>query len=534
MARNDPRAVDRLIERILDAEPADWPRLDTPPTGAEREFEALQTLSDIARAFRRFDAPARAPRAPTLFQWGHLAVLEKIADGGSSEVYRAWDAGLGMHVALKLLRPDAAAPRARVFLDEARRLAKIRHRNVLSVYGAAAHDGRPGLWCEWIDGHSLTRQVGEHGPLGADEAVVLGIALCRALGAVHAAGLLHGDVKPDNVLRERGGRIVLADLGAGGEPAAVNASLRSAATPAWLAPEVLRGALRTPPQDLYALGGVLQYVLGGHVPDPSRPGADLERPDLPATLREVIARARAADPDRRYADADEMQRALAACIEGNPAVAVPPRPRSRRRLAFAAAGMLALAAIAAGAWRLRAPSVPLQAQVELLRHRGEASEAIADGTPIALGDRLSFAVSGTQPLWLYAYNADDRGALQRLFPLAGLEATNPLPPGDRIEIPGRWQGRAMRFEVSSSATAEDFLLVAATAPIARLEALAGEPAVADAEVRARGTALVVPATSGLPGTRLDALAAELAADAGAPRLWRFHLPHRDSGASREP
>jgi hypothetical protein len=60
MARNDPRAVDRLIERILDAEPADWPRLDTPPTGAEREFEALQTLSDIARAFSRATAACRA------------------------------------------------------------------------------------------------------------------------------------------------------------------------------------------------------------------------------------------------------------------------------------------------------------------------------------------------------------------------------------------------------------------------------------------------------------------------------------------
>lgn len=534
MARNDPRAVDRLIERILDAQPADWPAQETPPAGAEREFEALQTLSDIARAFRRFDAPTRATRAPALFQWGHLAVQEKIADGGSSEVYRAWDAGLGTHVALKLLRPDAGAPRARVFLDEARRLARVRHRNVLSVYGAAVHDGRPGLWCEWIDGHSLARQVGEHGALGADEAVVLGIALCRALGAVHAAGLLHGDVKPDNVLRERGGRIVLADLGAGGEPAAVNASLRSAATPAWLAPEVLQGALRTPQQDLYALGGVLQYVLSARVPDPSRPGADLGHADLPAPLREVIERARAADPRLRYADAGGMQRALAACIDGHREAATPPPVRVRRRLAFAAAGVFALAAIAAGAWWLRPPLPPLQAQVELLRHRGDVSEAIADGTPIVLGDRLSFAVSGTRPLWLYAYNADDRGALQRLFPLDGLEASNPLPPGQRTEIPGRWQGRAMRFEVSSSATAEDFLLVAADAPIERLEAVAGEPAITDAEVHARGTARVVPATSGLPGTRLDALAAELAAGPGAPRLWRFRLPHRESGATREP
>src|SRR5690606_36661166 len=140
MARNDPRAVDRLIERILDAEPADWPPLDAAPDGAEREFEALQTLSDIARAFRRFDAPGRAPRPQALFRWRTLAVQEKGAECVSSEVYRAWDARLGTQVALKLLPPDAGAPRALAFLDEARRLAKVRHHNVLSVYGAASHD----------------------------------------------------------------------------------------------------------------------------------------------------------------------------------------------------------------------------------------------------------------------------------------------------------------------------------------------------------------------------------------------------------
>ena len=525
MARSDPRAVDRLIERILDAEPADWPPLDAAPDGAEREFEALQTLSDIARAFRRFDVPLRRVHPPALFRWGHLVVQAKVASGGSSEVYRAWDAGLGADVALKLLRSDATQPmRVPAFLDEARRLAKVRHHNVLSVYGAAVQDGRPGLWCEWIDGQSLAQQVAAQGPLGADEAVVLGLALCRALAAVHAAGLLHGDVKPDNVLRERGGRIVLADLGAGGEPAEVNASLRSAATFAWLAPEVMQGALRAPAHDLYALGGVLQYVLSGRIPDPAQPGADLERVDVPARLHEVIARARAADPARRYADAASMQQALAACLDGAAdGGARTAAPRGQRVGAIALA-TLALMLAMAGAWWLRAPP-PLQADVQLLRHRGELTQAIGDGSTIALGDRLSFTVTGTQPLWLYAYNADDRGALQRLFPLPGLETQNPLPPGRAIEVPGRWQGRAMRFEVSSSAATEEFLLVAASAPVARLEALADDAAITDAGVRARGTALLVPATGGLPGTRLDVLTAELAGAPGAPRIWRFRLPH---------
>src|SRR5690606_28085255 len=149
--------------------------------------------------------------------------------------------------------------------------ARVRHPNVLSVYGAAVHDGRAGLWCEWIDGENLAERVARDGPFGVDETIVTGIALCRALAAVHAAGLLHGDVKPENVLRERGGRIVLVDLGAGGEPAQVNAGLRSHATRAWLAPEVLDGALRTPQHDLYALGGVLQFLLDGRRPTEAAP-----------------------------------------------------------------------------------------------------------------------------------------------------------------------------------------------------------------------------------------------------------------------
>ena len=206
MPRPDPQEIDRLIERILDAEPADWPPLEARTSGLQRELEALQTVSDIARAFRRMDAKPRAVPDSVQFRWGHLAVLEKVASGGSADIYRAWDAGLGCHVALKLLRDDSSTSTARRFLDEAGRLARIRYHNVLSVYGAASHDGRPGLWCDWIDGHTLTAQIVEHGPMGPDETIVLGIALCRALAAVHAAGLLHGDVKPDNILREQIGR----------------------------------------------------------------------------------------------------------------------------------------------------------------------------------------------------------------------------------------------------------------------------------------------------------------------------------------
>ncbi len=525
MPRPDPQEIDRLIERILDAEPADWPPLEARTSGLQRELEALQTVSDIARAFRRMDAKPRAVPDSVQFRWGHLAVLEKVASGGSADIYRAWDAGLGCHVALKLLRDDSSTSTARRFLDEAGRLARIRHHNVLSVYGAASHDGRPGLWCDWIDGHTLTAQIVEQGSMGPDETIVLGIALCRALAAVHAAGLLHGDVKPDNILRERGGRIVLADLGAGGEPAAVNASLRSEATPAWLAPEVLAGAMRTPQQDLFALGGVLQYVLGARVPDPARLGAHLDRADVPAALRGVIERARSADPAQRFAHAQEMEHALLACL-ASPANPSPSGGGLRRGLLLAAA-LAMIAALATGLWPRVPQSLPLDVEVSLQRQRGESVETINDGAAVTLGDRLSFRTHGNQAVWLYIYNADDRGELQQLFPLRGLDTSNPLPAGRGVEIPGRAQGQVMRFEVSSSANAEDFLLVASAAPVESLEAMNLANAQIQDEVNPRGTARLVAATPKLPGTRLDSMAAELAAADPSLRLWRFRLPHQD-------
>jgi hypothetical protein len=513
MARLDPDELERLIERILDAEPADWSTHADAGSGTQPEADALHTLADIARAFRRFGAP---PTEPELFRWGSLRVLERVGAGACNEMFRAWDPALGVMVALKLLPCAASSSRARGFLDEARRLARVRSAGVRGVYGAAIHDARAGLWCEWIDGESLAERVARDGPFGVEETIVAGLALCRALGAVHGAGLLHGDVKPENVLRERGGRIVLIDLGAGGEPAAINAGLRSTASPAWLAPEVLHGALRAPQHDLYALGGVLHFLLQGE--RPRSDGVDAPaRADIPAPLRALLARARAADPAQRFGDAAAFEQALLACLER--ARNAPAIPR-RRRLLLGAAGA-AIATVVVGL-AIRAWHVPIDTSIELalLRTRGEVVEAIVDGAAVVVGDGLSFRLRSTRPVWLYAFNADDHGGAQRLFPLPGLDQSNPLAAGIELEIPGPVQGRRMRFEVSSQAAVEDFLVVAAHAPLARLEPSDAAPAA----VRTRGTALVVPADDGLPATELDALARELDS-AGGTRLWRFRLPH---------
>src|SRR5690606_5243201 len=140
-------------------------------------------------------------------------VRGRIGAGSSGEVFDAFDTVLERDVALKLLRgDDAVQPRA--FIAEARRLAQVRHPNVLAVYGAAVHGGRAGMWSDRIVGVSLRERVAAGGPMDWDEVLPIGEQLVGALQAVHGAGLVHGDLKPANVMREQdSGRIVLMDFG---------------------------------------------------------------------------------------------------------------------------------------------------------------------------------------------------------------------------------------------------------------------------------------------------------------------------------
>src|SRR6187402_2939314 len=133
----------RWLDALLDGE--------APPAGAVAPSAALGKLARLQRAFADLqwaELEAPAAHAPVLFQWGHLAVLASIGVGGFGEVYRAFDPMLHREVALKLRRTgNQFAPVAgRAFIEEARRLAQVRHPHVLAVHGAAVHDGRAGIW----------------------------------------------------------------------------------------------------------------------------------------------------------------------------------------------------------------------------------------------------------------------------------------------------------------------------------------------------------------------------------------------------
>jgi serine/threonine-protein kinase len=268
------------------------------------------------------------PSTQPLDRWGHLELIEQIGQGSFGDVYRARDTRLDRDVALKLLRKGRqTAELAEKILHEGRILARVRHRNVVTVFGVEEQDGRIGLWMEYIRGRTLEQLLRSTGSFGAREAALIGQELCRALAAVHKAGLVHRDIKAQNVMREEGGRLVLMDFGAGQDAHAAGAapSGRLTGTPLYLAPELFRGGEATVRSDIYGLGVLLFHLVTGQYPVSASSLDDLRqahregrrfrlhdaRPDLADDFARVVERAAHPEADRRYASAGALQEALA-------------------------------------------------------------------------------------------------------------------------------------------------------------------------------------------------------------------------------
>ena len=331
-------------------------------------------------AWSRASEPGRraAADAPPGAQWGRLALLDRIGAGTSCEVYRAWDTALHREVALKLLHETGSLRDARTrLLEEARRLARLRHAHVVQVYGAEQHGDRAGLWMELVRGESLEQMVAAGGRLGAQEAALIGLDLCAALAAVHGANLLHRDVKAQNVMREHGGRIVLMDFGTGED---LSGTSRLVGTPLYLAPEIFRGQKASVQSDLYSLGVLLFHLATGTYP--VRAGSmeqlanaharrerqslrDL-RPDVAESFVRVVERALDSDPARRFQSAGEFESALRESLDGlaarpsreTPAAEVRPSRQLRFRSSFAAAAAVLLIVVSSLiVWTGRVPGL---------------------------------------------------------------------------------------------------------------------------------------------------------------------------------
>jgi serine/threonine-protein kinase len=320
------------------------------------------------------------------------------ARGGMGIVYRATQLPLGRAVALKLVSPDRAADSTFLarFEREARLAASIEHPNVIPVYAAGEEDGRLYIVMRWVEGTDLHTLIAESGALEPGSAAAVVAQVGAGLDAAHAAGLVHRDVKPANVLiagHDATGHAYLTDFGLTLE---ISADTRLTESGAWLgsvnfmAPEQFEAGRVDMRTDVYALGCLLHTTLTGeppfarrtvaatmraHLDDP--PPRPSDTPGVPEAFDAVVARAMAKRPDDRYQSAGDL---VAAALAASGAVEPPGAPAPAPAAAVAGNGSAGVPEEAATTWLqpVRAERSAAPERPEPLWRKEASGEASAD------------------------------------------------------------------------------------------------------------------------------------------------------------
>ncbi len=250
---------------------------------------------------------------------------ECLGTGGMARVYRVFDRLLGRPVALKILHATGLETPRRL-LHEARAQARVRHEHVLEVYDTGELDDRPYIAVRYVAGGSLADWIAPDPAVGLEKKVRLAAQAAEGLHAAHREGLLHGDVKPSNVLVEEtpDGDLAawICDFGLASEIAEGDHRPGAlAGTPEYMAPELLAGEHTAPDRrsDVFSLGVTLHQLLTGELPPRAAVGwSDLRRraPELPADLAAIVARCLAEDPDQRYPSARAVAEELRRYLDG--------------------------------------------------------------------------------------------------------------------------------------------------------------------------------------------------------------------------
>jgi serine/threonine-protein kinase len=315
---------------------------------------------------------------------------ELVGTGGMSSVFRAHDTLLERRVALKLLHEHFAEDEEQVerFKREARAVAQLSHPNIVTVIDRGERDGRQFIVFEYVDGENLKELVIREGPLPVRRALEVALQVAEALAFAHNHGLVHRDVKPQNVLLPSGGGAKVTDFGIARSLDVEGLSRTGSVvgTSHYIAPEQAHGAAVDARTDVYSLGAVLFELLTGEVPFPGEsfvavalrhvreppPSTRERRSEVSPRLDAAVARAMAKSPDERFQSMGDVVVELAACLDELgpdseheatmvvPAAKAPPPqpprevPRQRRRrrtrlplviataIAVAAAGTVAL------------------------------------------------------------------------------------------------------------------------------------------------------------------------------------------------
>lgn len=353
---------------------------------------------------------------------GRFEVGELLGTGGFAAVFRASDPLLKRDVVVKVLAPAVALGpgAADQLLAEARLIAGIEHPHIVPLYEAGEADGLVYLAMRYFPDGTLTRHLAQSAPVQPAEVARIGIQVADALAAAHQRGVVHLDIKPDNILVDGAGNLAVSDFGI----AQLIASSRPrdldsiSGSPAYMSPEQVAGDAVDGRADLYALGTVLyeaatgtrpargstaHQVLASQVSHPAAPIGSV-RPDFPAELGQVIMRALEKDPAKRWPGAADMGQALRAASSREKLLSPANARRRARRRWYARGGILAAGLLIGfsflGWWAVKilklftsgvppaidasAPNIP-EAMLDSLRAHG-----VGDADPV----RYVFAPSG--------------------------------------------------------------------------------------------------------------------------------------------
>jgi eukaryotic-like serine/threonine-protein kinase len=306
---------------------------------------------------------------------GRYELEELVGHGGMSSVYKAHDTLLERNVALKVLHEQYNADEEFVerFKREARSVAQLQHPNIVTVIDRGEEDGRQYIVFEYIDGENLKELVVRQGRLDVREALAIAVEVARALAFAHGHGLVHRDVKPQNVLLNGDGRAKVTDFGIARsvDVEGMTSTGMVLGTSNYIAPEQASGQPVEAHTDVYALGVVLYEILAGELPFPGEsfvavamkhvheppPNLLEKRPEVPIRIAAAVDRALEKNPEERFPTMDAFAAELEACLaeldrgdDGDATLIVPRLRRGRRRGVWRLpAGIAVLALLAVGA-----------------------------------------------------------------------------------------------------------------------------------------------------------------------------------------
>jgi predicted Ser/Thr protein kinase len=300
---------------------------------------SAETMAIPVRSLSSSSIEEEGRFVPGTLLGGRYRIIALLGRGGMGEVYRATDLALGQSVALKFLPAEAGRDQRLLerFHGEVRIARQVSHPNVCRVYDIGEAEGAPFISMEYVDGEDLASLLTRIGRLPADKAIEIARKICAGLAAAHDRGIIHRDLKPQNIMLNKRGEVIIMDFGLAALAGQLGAADSRSGTPAYMAPEQLKGAEVTARSDIYALGLVLYELFTGKRPFEAKTVRQMLELQESAQLSSMTSIAADIDP--------AVERGIRRCLDPDPNG----RPTSALAVAAAMPGGDPLAAaLAAG------------------------------------------------------------------------------------------------------------------------------------------------------------------------------------------